>query len=109
MSKYEYPKLQVRFNFSPRGTLWVRCWANTQEGTAVSKGCVPYSPIRQGAMGPQGTYLLHPQRASPLDLPLQGLPLECSLSLPRKLLTPLPEALATLPGILINPAPQALG
>lgn len=76
MSKYEYPKLQVRFNFSPRGTLWVRCWANTQEGTAVSKGRVPYSPTRQGAMGPQGTCLLHPQRASPLDLPLQGLPLE---------------------------------
>ena len=109
MSKYEYPKLQVRFNFSPRGTLWVRCWANTQEGTTVSKGPVPYSPTRRGAMGPQGKCLLHPQRASPLDLPPQGLPLECSLSLPRKLLTPLPEAPTTLPGILVNTASQVLG
>ena len=97
----------MRFPFSPSGTLWVRCLANTRGHPHQPGPCAVLLHQVRGHGTPRGRRLLHPQRPSPpCPAPRGPSPVVWHLS-PRE--SPLqPEPPATLPRVLVS-TPQMLG
>lgn len=107
ISKYDYPKSQVRFLFSPSDTLWLRCLANTRGHPHQPGPCaVLLHQVRGHGTPGDGTSFTHSVLLLPAQ-PLEGQALWCGICLPGKL-PPEPEPPATLPGVLVS-TPQMLG